>query len=111
MPTSGRSSPAIILINVVFPEPLDPMSEKISPGEIEKLTLSTASFLLKRLVRFSRLSIFFGTLRKRVYPYCIKEHGLKKVKNSVSQYTVGVYSVFCKRVCGTRGGDGIDTCH
>ena len=41
-PEVGSSTPRIMLIVVVLPAPLGPMSPTISPGETEKETPSTA---------------------------------------------------------------------
>ena len=49
-PVSGRSNPAIIRSNVVFPQPEGPSSVKNSPAFTEKLTSSTATKSPKRRV-------------------------------------------------------------
>ena len=55
-PSDKASRPAIILMVVVFPEPLGPIIEKNSPCCTSNVTPSTATYSPKRLDTFSRLT-------------------------------------------------------
>ncbi len=55
-PSDKASRPAIILMVVVFPEPLGPIIEKNSPCCTSNVTPSTATYSPKRLETFSRLT-------------------------------------------------------